>query len=285
MVRTPLLIATVIVSSFAAGQLRNLGQLGVGTYELPEGVQHRQEAAVKSAGTTASIRQPERAGDQQGTTRSTISIAEMKAPKKARQHVEKAAEAMREQRLGEARAETEAALAIYPAYAQALTLRGILKMDSRQMQEALQDLQAAIASDPDFAMSYAAMGAAYNALGRYEDAARSLQRAEGLEPRSWQAHFEMGKTELGRQNYAAALREVNRALELALPPFPPIRLVRARIYLKQQNYEGAIPDLEEYLRAAPQDAAANDARKTLEQVRIMIGADRTPFHASTHSQR
>jgi len=42
--------------------------------------------------------------------------------------------------------------------------------------------------------------------------------------------------------------------------------------LKQQNYEEAIPDLEEYLRKAPHDAAADDVRKTLDQVRILLAA-------------
>jgi tetratricopeptide (TPR) repeat protein len=274
----PLRASEIVASAFtgADGQFL-IDHLAFGKYELlvTWGVmQERQEVAVDSASTEILIRLHERVGNQQAGSRSTVSVAEMMAPKKARQYLEKAVKAMREQKLSTAFEETEAALAVYPKYAQALAMRGILKMSRDQMGEALNDLQDAITIDPGYAMAYAAIGSSYNALGRYDDAARSLERAEELEPRSWQAHFEMGKAELGRQNYPAALREVNRALELALPSFPPLHLVRARIYLKQQNYEEAIPDLEEYLRTAPHDATADDTRKTLDQVRLLVAAKR-----------
>ena len=274
----PLGTIEIVASAFtnADGQLE-IDHLPYGMYELlvTSGVmQNRQEVAVDSASTEISIRLHERVGNQQAGSRSTVSVAEMKVPTKARQYLEKAVEAIREQKLSKAFEETETALAVYPKFAEALALRGVLKMDRDQVREALNDLQAAINIDPGSAMAYAAIGSSYNALGRYDDAARSLERAEQLEPLYWQAHFEMGKAELGQQNYPAALREVNRALELALQPFPPMLLVRARIYLKEQNYEEAIPDLEEYLRKAPHDAAADDARKTLDQVRMLVAGKR-----------
>jgi tetratricopeptide (TPR) repeat protein len=245
--------------------------LPYGAYEITitHGLaQERQQMAVDGSTAPVTFRLSERSeADTKAGNQSTVSVAEMSVPKKARQHLEKAAEALKKQKLDQAQKEVEAALAAYPKYARALTMRGLMKMDQNHLQEALSDFQAAINADENYAMAYIAVGSAYNALGQYENAARALQRGEELDPRSWQAHFEMSKAELGLQQYDTALREVNRASEIAPDAFPPMHLVRAHIYLSLKNYPEAMTELEDYLQKAPQDSNAADARKTLAQVR------------------
>src|SRR5205085_8510626 len=164
-----------------------IDNLPVGSYEvvISHGLaQERQQVAIEGATAPVTFRLAEQeAGDAKAGNSTSVSVAEMKVPKKARQHYEKAAAALKKQKLDEAAKETEEAIAVYPRYAQALTLRGILKMDKGQTQDALNDFQAAVTSDPGYSMAYVAIGSAYNSLGEYDNAARSLDRAEELDPR------------------------------------------------------------------------------------------------------
>ena len=263
--------------SNAEGQFE-IDQVPVGTYEVvvTNGLaQDRQEIAVD--GVTSNIRvrlATGQAADDKVGNNSSVSVAQMEVPKKARQHYEKAAEEVKKSRFDEAAKELEAALAVDPHYSEALTLRGVLKMDHSQMQEALSNFQEAISSDPNYALAYVATGSAYNALGEYDNAARALERAQELDPHSWQAHFEMAKAELGRVQYEVALREINRALDIAPEAYPPMHLLRAHIYLGQKNYPEAVGELEAYLQKAPQDANADQARKTLDQVKAFAAVQK-----------
>jgi tetratricopeptide (TPR) repeat protein len=263
--------------SNAEGQFE-IDQVPTGTYEVvvTNGLaQDRQEIAVEGVTSNLRIRLATgQAADQKVGNNSSVSVAQMEVPKKARQHYEKAAEEVKKSRFEEAAKELEAALAIDPHYSEALTLRGVLKMDQSQMQEALSNFQEAISSDPNYAMAYVAAGSAYNALGQYDNAARALERGQELDPHSWQAHFEMAKTELGRVRYEVALREINRALDIAPEAYPPMHLLRAHIYLGQKNYPEAVTELEAYLQKAPQDASADQARKTLDQVKAFAAAQK-----------
>lgn len=255
-----------------------IDNLPAGTYDviITHGLaQDHEQVVIDGSSAPVTFRLAEQqAGDTKAGNNATVSVEEMKIPKKAREHFEKANQALKKQKLDDAVKEAEAALAIAPRYAQALTLRGILKLDHGQIQDALNDFQAAVSSDPGYGMAYVASGAAFNSLGQYDNAARALDRAQELDPRSWQAHFEMSKAELGRQHYDAALREVNRAVEIAPEAFAPMHLVRAHIYLSQKNYPEAMAELEEYLQKAPQDPNTAEARKTLDQVKAFTAAKR-----------
>jgi tetratricopeptide (TPR) repeat protein len=200
-----------------------------------------------------------------------VSVAEMKIPEKARNHFRKAEEAMRKGRYDEVSAEVEKSLQAAPNYANALTLRAVLRLDSNHAEQALDDLQTAIHSDPNYAMAYIVCGAVYNFKEQYDNAVRSLERGIGLDPTSWQGYFELSKALLAKQEYEASLRNVNRALELVPKDYSPIHLVRAHIYLGLRNYDQAMTELEAYLEhASQQDANAAQARKTLDQVRAFV---------------
>src|SRR5205809_2319443 len=82
-----------------------------------------------------------------GSDRNSISVAQYKVPGKARDEFKKANKLAGEQKPEEARKHLENALAIFPAYADAYTLRGILKMDAHDHEGATADLQKAIDAD------------------------------------------------------------------------------------------------------------------------------------------
>jgi tetratricopeptide (TPR) repeat protein len=164
------------------------------------------------------------------------------------------------------------ALEIYPQYADALTMRAILKLAARNAEGAVQDLEQAIQYDGSYAMAYLVLGSAFNSEAKFDDAIRALQRGETLSPDAWQAYFEMGKAYLGKTDYPAALHQLDRAQSLAPPDYQLIRLIRAHVLMQMDRYAEAVTDLQTYLDKNPEGADAELAQKMLDEAKASLAA-------------
>lgn len=202
-----------------------------------------------------------------GNDRNSISVAQYKVPGKAREEFKKANKFAREQKPEEAQKHLEKALAIYPAYADAFTLRGILKLEGHDHPGAIVDLQKAIEADGNNALAYIVMGATQNMDSKFDDAIRSLERGQTLAPASWQACFEMGKALVGKARYEPALAQFVRAQALAPNDYPVIHLVKAHAMLALNNYSDAMTELQSYLAKEPNGPNSAQAQKMLDKAR------------------
>lgn len=209
-----------------------------------------------------------------GGGRHSVSVAQMKVPGKARKLFGKAQSAMEKQKLDDAGRYVEEALKVHPDYAEALTLRGILKLDAGKTDDARIDFERAVECDSGYAMSYIALGASYNMLKRYDDALRVIERGAALSPRTWQAYFELAKAFMGKGNYEAALRQAAKAGTLAPEDYAPIHLVKAHAALGLKDYATAMAELQAYLDRAPAAPNSAHARQTLEKVRAFAATQR-----------
>jgi tetratricopeptide (TPR) repeat protein len=210
----------------------------------------------------------------------TVSVAEYKVPQKARDALHKAEIALAKNRLDDANKELAKALQIYPQYAPALTLHGVLALDHNQTQTAVNDFDQAIHSDPSFALAYTGMAAAMNQLEKFEDAIRSAGRAVALAPNAWQSYFELGKAYMGKQDYRSALTQLDKAQQFLAHDFAPLHLIRAHAMIALQEYAGAAGELQAFLTLAPQDPSAGRARETLDKVKAVM-ASAEPAAAGT----
>lgn len=227
----------------------------------------RQRIDVHGTGATVNLRMSRPASAEAGSNTS-VSIAQLKVPGKARNAYKKAQAAMTKQELEAASRYVEEALAIHPEYSEALTLRGILKLDAGKIEAACQDFDHAIKADNNYSVAYFALGAAYNMASRFDDALRTIDRGLALSPTSWQAYFEMGKAFLGKGSYEAAVRQLNKAQDLGPKEYPLIHLVKAHALLGLKNYPEAMAELQWYIDKAPTgDRNSMAARDTLEKVR------------------
>jgi tetratricopeptide (TPR) repeat protein len=197
----------------------------------------------------------------------SISVSQYRVPGKAREEFKKANKAAAELKPEEAEKHLEKALALYPTYADALTLRGILKLSGQDMPGAVADLQEALKADGNCALAYIALGAAQNMESKFDDAIRSLQRAQSLSPTSWQAYFEMGKALIGKGSYEPALVQLARAQALAPNNYPLIHLVKAHAMLALNNYSDAMTELQAYLAKDPNGPESQAARQMLDKAR------------------
>ena len=202
----------------------------------------------------------------------TVSVAEYKVPQKARDALHKAQATLGKNKPEETATYLAKALEIYPDYAPALTLRGVLALDRSDANAAMNDFDKAIHADPGFALAYTAMTAALNQLNKFDDALRSAERAITLAPRSWQSYFEMAKAYVGKADYPHALQQLSKAQSLNPKEYAPIHLVRAHVMLATKDYSNAMNELQEFLKLAPQDPNSASARSVLEKVKAAVAA-------------
>lgn len=205
-----------------------------------------------------------------GVEGNSVSVAQYRVPAKAREAYRKAREAVEKGKLDDASKHLTKALELYPDYADALTLRGVLELTHKDSQSAIADLDKAIKADGNYAMAYMVMGSALNMQAKFDEAIRSLQRGESLAPNYWQAYFEMGKSYIGKADYPAALRQLQRAESLAPADYPLISLLRAHALLAMKQFPEAMTALQAYLQKEPQGANSAQAHKMLEQAQAFV---------------
>jgi Flp pilus assembly protein TadD len=208
---------------------------------------------------------------EDGVNGSAISVAQYKVPGKARDEYRKAREAMEKEKLEDARKHLARALEIFPNYADALTLRGVLELNQHNPDAAMADLDRAVKADANYAMAYMVMGSALNMQSKFDEALRALQRGESLAPDFWQAQFEMGKAYIGKNDYAAALGHLQRAQALAPREYPLIYLLQAHALLAMKQYPEAMSALQVFLEKEPQGANRQEAQKMLEKAQAFVG--------------
>jgi tetratricopeptide (TPR) repeat protein len=197
--------------------------------------------------------------------RPAISANQLGAPDKARNALQKAVESWRRNKLSDADPFADRALAAYPHYAVALTLRGILKAESDPRQ-ACEYLQKAIAYDPNYGPAYIALGSAYNRLGQFDDAARALDHGIAIAPTLWQGYYELSVASLGKGDFRAALRLVEKASSLVPTKFPPMHLVKGYALVGLHDKPAATAELTTFLMEAPDDPLASGARHIVEKL-------------------
>lgn len=243
-----------------------------GTYNVvaSSGVNQAQERIdVGMSPSAITLRLPVSNSATDGNGTASVSVAAYKVPVKARQALQKAREASMKGKKDEAQKQVAKALEIYPKYADALALRGILKMDANDVAGAKADLQEAINDDENCGLAYLVMGSILNLESKFDDAVRILTRGESLSPNSWQAYFEMGKALNGKAQYEAALREFDRAQTLA-PDASIIHVAKARALFGIKSYADAVSELQAYLTREPQGPHSEEVRKMLAQAQTHV---------------
>jgi len=122
-----------------------------------------------------------------------VSLTELRAPRRARDAYHKAEQAIANNRPAEVLKNLQKALEIYPAYAPALTLRGVLSMDSNDLTAAVEDFDMAI-----------------------QRALQQLTHAQEQLPREYPAlHLVRANAFLGLKDYSEAANELKIFLRIA----------------------------------------------------------------------
>jgi tetratricopeptide (TPR) repeat protein len=203
-------------------------------------------------------------------TRGMVSVAQYKVPGKARKSLQKAQDAFSKQDIERATKEIDKALELHPQFAEALTLRGIIKLDAEDNDGAIEDMSNAIKADPGYATAYIALGAAFNRAQRFDEALQTLDRGLAIDPMSWQGYFELGKARVSKGDYQGGLRSLDRAQSISADKYAPLHLVKAHALLAMKQYETAMLELQSFLSKAPQAPQSAAAREMMERTKAFL---------------
>lgn len=195
----------------------------------------------------------------------SISVAQYKIPAKARDEYRKGEELFAKGKENEANKHLTKALELCPNFAEALTLRAVMRLNQNDAQGAVTDLDQAVHADANYAIAYMVLGAAFNHQSRFDEALRALERGESLSPNSWQTHFEMGKAYFGKKDYSQSLHQFELAKGMTPKEYPVIQLFQAHALFAMKEYSKAANAAQAYLLKEPQGPNSEQARKMLAQ--------------------
>jgi Tfp pilus assembly protein PilF len=207
-------------------------------------------------------------GVRAGAGGASVSVATLALPRKARQAIEKAGEALARGNAAEVVQQADRALSLSPGSAQALTLRAIARMALHQQAAAEADLNTAIRADSNYALPYIILAASDNNAGRFDSALRLLSTAERLDPQRWQLHFEMARALSGKGDLRQAWSEVERGERLNSPPsFAALLLLKGQIARRLHLAPDALRAFQQFLKVAPHAPEAGHVRALVAQLR------------------
>ena len=196
----------------------------------------------------------------------TISVARILVPERAQKLYHKAYNAFAQGRDDEAEELLDEALVIEPHFAEALVLRGTIRMQQQDLEQAQAYLEKAVHVDPWYSPAYVHLAAVYNHEGRYDDAMRASERGLTLSPRSWQGYFEMAKASVAKGMYQKALQLARQAERLGGNGFAGLHLVKACALYPMKLYKDARYELQAVVSREPKGQSAQQAQTLLAQI-------------------
>jgi len=200
-----------------------------------------------------------------------VSVKELDkdVPAGAVKEFNRAGKAAADGKVPDAIAHLRKAIAIYPDYLMARNDLGTHLLSLGQLDEAEEQFRAAIKIDAKAFNPRLNLGIALVGQHKFSDAVTTLDNALSLDASSPSAHLYAGLAALGLDDLAKAEKALKAAYELGGIRFAPALFHLGQIYMSRGEREAALRAFEDYLRATPDSANA-------EQVKIWIGALRQP---------
>ena len=199
-----------------------------------------------------------------------VSVSQLKVPGKAKKLFQKAMDAFHKARVDDALGFVQQALGLYPEYAKALTLRGVLNMQKGDTKDAEPDLQKAVELDYSDDLGFVALASLYNTQNKFDDALRILERGMTIHPTSWQGLMETARAQCGKLQFEDALKSLNKADKVLPSDVMYQHLYRAKAFIGLKNYPPAIAELETYLSRVTTGPNVESAEHTLGQLRQIV---------------
>ncbi len=206
-------------------------------------------------------------------SKSSVSLSQMKVPGKARKIFEKAMDAFRLSHLDDAFALVQKALGMYPDYAQALTLRGVLNLKKGDTKSAQPDLEKAVELDYSDETGFVALAALYNTEGKFPEAMRVLDRGLSLHPNSWQGLIEQARAQLGMSKFEDAMKTITRAEKFVPAEVHYLQLFKAQALAGMKNYAASETEIEGFLQKEPTGPNSEVARKMLNKLQTVVAVE------------
>ena len=184
------------------------------------------------------------------------------------QHIQVALQHRAAGRLALALSTLDQAIVVHDRHAALLAVRGSLLMEEGDVAAALRDLEGAVALDPNDASTLTNRAQAYRRFGRISEALTDLDRAIELEPSLLAARFNRGAIRYSSGEFREALADFDTCVAIDPHQAGPY-FNRASAKAALHDHEGAIDDLNRFMRISNNDAWNASAKDLIDQWRSL----------------
>ncbi len=157
------------------------------------------------------------------------------------------------------------AIALYPSYAEAYQLLGVVHLEGGKFAEAELALHKATDIEPNLATAHFALGICRNQMAKYMEAETALARGLELDPNSADGHYHIAEAYWNLGRWDDSEPHARKALALN-HDMAPAHVLLGNSMLRKRDAPGALKEFKEYLRLAPQGEFAAGTRAAVERL-------------------
>jgi tetratricopeptide (TPR) repeat protein len=157
------------------------------------------------------------------------------------------------------------AIDLYPNYAEAYQLMGVVNMETGKFADAEPQLAKATEIEPKLSTAFFALGICRNQMAKYAEAETALSRGLELEPDSPDGQYHIAEAYWNLGRFDDSEPHARKALALK-PDLAPAHVLLGNSLLRKRDAPGALKEFQEYLRLAPQGEFAGGTRAAVERL-------------------
>jgi Flp pilus assembly protein TadD len=201
---------------------------------------------------------------------SVVSVHELTVPGKAREEFQKGLVlASAKSDFHGSIIQFERAINIYPNYFEAYTQEGNAYLMLHEPAQAETALRKAVElSSGKFSDALFMLAGLLNDANRFAEAEPFARQLSDLNSTSWEGPYELARAQAGLKRVEDAEKNAVKARD-SKPDNAPVYLVLANIHILRHDYPSLLNDLDAYLKIAPSGPAAQQARKTRDDIKAM----------------
>jgi len=185
---------------------------------------------------------------------------------KAKELLDKAFDALNENKLDQAEKHVSEAGKLAPNHPDVLYLQGVILLRRGQAEQAQAVLEKTTQIDPQNSRAFTALGMAFMNENKYDSATAPLQQSIQLDPSNGEARWMLARVLYRQEKYDTCLREAQQALSQSHGSQPEIELLIAQSQTAVGKFEDSAETLRTFLRTHPGDKGAATARRWLERL-------------------
>jgi len=195
-----------------------------------------------------------------------VSVAELSIPEPARKLYRAGEDAAMKNELDQARLHLQAAVDMYPKYAAAFNLLGLVEMNRHEPQAGINAFRNAIAADDKFTPAYLNLAKARMVQQRYPDAEDLLQKSLSIEPLDTTTMMYLANVYLYDGKYDQVTQLAIRAQSLPHKQSTSIHILAGMAYEQLKQSELALAEYKLYLQESPNGNLVKNAHEALDRI-------------------
>ena len=157
------------------------------------------------------------------------------------------------------------AIELYPQYAEAYQLLGVMHLQSGKFTDAEPALQKATEIEPNLSTAYFALGICRNYMAKYPEAESALLKGLELDPQSADGHYELAKTYWNLGRFQDAEPQAQKAVALK-PDLAGAHVLEGDLALQKHDAQSALKEYKEAVRLDPKGPMAAPTQQMISKI-------------------